>query len=75
MKNILKWHNPERHRPTNDKLWLIVKYWEYGQINYKIALYADNKFYAIPLSICDTPLELKISNVVFWAYLPEVKNA
>ena len=72
-KTIIKWYSPEMQRPTNDRLWLLVKYWEYGQINYKIALYADNKFYGIPLKICDIPLELITSNVIFWAYLPEVK--
>lgn len=73
--NIIKWNDPTKTKPDCGKL-LLLKYWQLGVITYRFARYTcewDGGYYENFPGRVIMPKKLITENVVFWAYMPEVK--
>ena len=73
--NILKWHEASID-PNPGKL-LLIQHWEYVYPDFRFALFSikgDNEYYQVfPDEPTHGPIKLKKNDIIFWAYLPEVK--
>lgn len=71
---ILKWHNPIFYKPQKERV-LLIKYWKYDSVSYKLGIFDNNIFYECVFKFGAIPSPLNCKNILYWAYLPEVKNA
>lgn len=73
-KSILKWQNPNFSKPKKECV-LLIQYWEYGGVSYKLGIFVDNIFYTCVFELGAIPKPMNCKNILYWAYLPEVTHA